>query len=1033
MVAIALVVFFVFFNNPSAPPEETVYVPPTTESPTPTPTPTPSDTPPPSTPPTVTDPIDVPPERPTPVEAGWPEGRDVAFEVLNAGFSAYDPRVNMIEINQVLSYGFDTETAEYYVMTNFVAKKDTAVFVAFNEPVAQEIYLTSYLIVECNGRILGYMLPYTVTDDYTLHFQPKDLGGVGNWDQGAYTFRLFIDDVESAVRTANFFETMPMKVLAVPIISNNNGVIERCNGEWRDSSEWLIATFPVSRQNVEFILGPELDCSDSIYDVSTREGMRNVWQALVSLQTPNNDYTTILGFIRNKAGTQGRTHGWTYGLPASIIVETSPSRISVVPHEVAHCYSIGDEYEGGSLNPPLNMPPYGMSGHDIFTRRDSVATNPNVIAGFDVGINGSGSVIYEPQRPYYPGGWTALGPVTSFMSGISGAGHDSFWVSSEVWNHLFNVFAGNYGDYTRPSFCGVCCSCYADVFDPTFYSRCRNCREFVLDPDAQVADYTCGSCGTSDVVGWDNYFINCPMCDRLILWELFYKHNASDSQLEAVAGDTLVRAIQIKGILGTDGSFAPSPWYTYDVRSTELTLKLSGDFSVYFYDAAGNQLSYSYHDVNFFWQVTSDDGATMEDTDKIPINFAVWYPENAAKVVINKGDVEIYSIAVSTVIPQVSFTGLSENQRLGNSVTLTWEASGSTGNLFFEIWYSPSEGRLFNVAQNVTGRSRTVDLSSLPGSDEGYFIIYATDGITTGESTSPRVQVPYKAPIIFEVQTGIPGYKITQKIDFDARVYDLQDGWMYGDVFEGDDSNVIWYYEGKRYYHDSELTVFPYELAPGVHTFTIVARNSAGMTTEREYSFNIIDDESDLPDDWSRFEIQMALSWGITLPLDRLDAAVTRANYAEILTTTFGIFSYFVSDQDLSDDLEPMNPYPEYRPGVIEDNVSNWDLFHWFVPVALGVMDAPGGSFHPTGPVTQQEAAVMIYRIGAIALNDPDVLDPDADEETIINWFRELEIIDDVEDPDVFEATEKLSNRQTMVRTVRFIFYISMIYLEPYL
>jgi hypothetical protein len=849
--------------------------------------------------------------------------------------------------------------------------------------------------------MLGYMLPYTVTDDYTLLYQTRDIASAGNWAQGGYTFRLYIDDIEAAVRTANFFDTMSMKILLVPILANYGGRASSCTGAWRDSVEWLIATYPVARDGIEYTLGPELDLTPGIYDLYTDSGMVNAWYALRALQTPSNDYTSIIGFIAEVAGVERRTMGWTCGLPATFIVEDCPSMAATIPHEIAHCYSIGDEYQGGSLNTPLNMPPYMRTGLDIFTRRDAIADNPNVLSADAAGAIGTGSVIYAEQRPYWAAGRQLLGQVSSYM-GNAGFENETYWTSSEVYNHLFNVFAGNYGDYTRPKFWGVCPSCYGDIFDPEFYCECGACGTYTKagdDPDA----FTCSECGGTDAITWDNYYIHCNVCDYLVIYEWAYTFNGGSRQMTESQEDTYVKVIEITGMLDEGGAFLPSPWYTYDAPASGLSTKLSGEYSITFYDSGGGQVSVCYFDADFFWQVNTAGGQESLPTGRVPINIAACYPDGVARIVIAKGGAEIYSVNVSSDAPQVSFTGLSENQMLGDSVTLNWTASGGGGSLSFEIWYCPSEGNTYYVATNVSGNSLNIDLSEYPGTHSGYFQIYATDGVVTGEGVSPRIQVPYKAPIIIMDQDSIPEYRLTEEIWFDGEAYDLQDGWLYGDG----ENQAVWIYDGAVRHNWGSLWVWPYEFEPGLYTFTFAVTNSEGMTTQKDFTFRILDDESDLPDDWAREEIRNALANAFIVPLERLDAPITRSQYADIMAN---FFYYCLPSTERGRD-----PFLAYEEDFIKD--CGWDDWKQFVMVYLGLMDAPDGIFRPAGSLTELEAASIMFRV--VALADPAVAPIDATDDFILSTFYRLGVFN-TDGPNAFNESETLTTRLALVRIWRF-------------
>ena len=928
--------------------------------------------------------------------------RELSFEPCEPEFYTNAPRIGMIEINQSLSYGFDTDTGSLYPMENFVAGKETAIFVAFIEPMEwmNEFF---YLIIERNGEPVAELMP-TILDDHTLYFQPKNLADVGDWAAGAYTFRVMSDD-EAAVRTANFFEAISIKVLAVPILGNYSGEIVACEGEWKTGATMLYATYPLARAGIEFVLGPELDLTDGMYnlDDESMEGPYNVWEALCNLQTPNKDYELIIGFVRNNP-LGGRLAGFTYGMPGNIVTESDTDMLATVVHEIAHCYKIGDEYEGGSLNVNTNAPPYGMGGSDINSREPSVGMKQNIIGGEDMGLAGTGSVIYEQQRSFWVEGRTSLGAVTSYMG--SGTGADSFtmWTTSDIWNHLFSVFTGGIdassggsgtgGGASGSQGFGQCPGCYGSISEEMYYTECSECYSWT---SVTGVEYTCDGCGEDGELDLDELYVLCDVCGDLVPYGAFEAHNAGGGAMGKAASSATVNAIDITGYLDRSGAFVPTPWYTYETDSSVLTGRMSGDYGIHFYDGGGNIISSSYFDIRSTAQSTASDGTILwMDADKTPVDVTVRFPDNAARIVIQKGNTDIYTTQVSANAPQVAFTGLTDYQEFANRATLTWEASDADGDeLYFELWYCPAEDEFYNIASNITGRSFEVDLSAYPGTDEGYFYIYATDGIRTGENDSPWIRVPYKAPEIITEQRSIPESKITEEILLDTDIYDMQDGWLWG-------SEVVWTLGGKEFMSGSTLWVWPYELAPGTHTFTCTATNSAGMSVSKEFTFRIIDDESDLPNDWSRADIINALSNGFVVPLNRIDTQITRGQYASLMTV---VYATIAVDDD---------PFPEYVEDVVKD--CGQDDYDQFLMVYLGVMDAPGGRFEPSKPLTQAEAALILYCV--IGMADPDIVDFDVDLADIVEIFTDNDIID-ASGPNAYSASANLTNRLALVRLSR--------------
>lgn len=857
--------------------------------------------------------------------------QSVAYTPVASGQNIYDSRVYAIEVNQSLSWGYDTENGGYFLMDHFAAGKETAIFVTFTEPLRNVLgrSTSADIVVSKGGDFLTALDWIDYADDYTLYFQPKNMADVANWSAGSYTFEFYIGGEVAAERTVGFHDTIDMKILAVPIVANYGGWIARCNGDWRNGDEMVYATFPVAKSRVQYILGAELDLSGSRYNLETESGMRNVWEALANLQTPGNDYTVIIGFVPDP---MDGTLGYTYGLPAVVASESDPEMLATVIHEIAHVYGIGDEYEGGSINLRVNTPPYGMSGRDMFGMRTVTAQNRLISDGSAVGSDGTGAAIYPAQRPFYVEGRRLLGPVSSYMGGGTGGRSFDMWVTSELWIHKFNVFTGQ-----------------------------------IPIPDYDDSDFS---------------FFD-------LLGALFGKNDAARVS-------EYVMAVEITGFLESGGGFEPSPWYTYETDTIYLNSRSSGEYGVFFYDEGGREISSSYFDVDFYNQVHTQQGVRFVQMSHAPVSVIVEFPEQAARIVMRRGETEIYSTSVSRTAPQVEFTGLTDYQQLTDAVTLTWEASGETDELYFEIWYCPSEGDFYNIVTNVTGRSFTFDLSGYPGTDEGYFYIFATDGVRTGGIDSPWVRAPFKAPQFISVQDSIPQFKITEEIFFDADIYDLQDGWLW------DVDQVVWTLGGREFISGSCLWVWPYELAPGTHTFQCTATNSVGMTAQVEFTFRIVDDESDLPADWSREDVKTALSDGFAVDLRRIDVAINRGEFAVLMATMFGTVS------------EEYDPYPDYIEGLVID--CGYDDYDQFLMVWLGVMDAPGGLFNPRGSLTEREAALIMYRVAELA--DPDWFGSGASDAEILEFLYDVMAIEQ-SGPNALDDARPLTNKLALVRLSR--------------
>jgi hypothetical protein len=429
-----------------------------------------------------------------------------------------------------------------------------------------------------------------------------------------------------------------------------------------------------------------------------------------------------------------------------------------------------------------------------------------------------------------------------------------------------------------------------------------------------------------------------------------------------------VRVIDITGRLYKDGAFREEPWYTYDADPRDLHLSRQGEYAVVMRDSAGSTVMLSAFDGNFFLNANPP-----KESDFFAVSVTLPLPEDAHTISIQKGQAVLYEKELSAHAPEAEFVGIEENQRFAGKQEIRWDAFDADGDdLWFELWYSPDpEGEGFtHIATNLTETAYTVDFDELPGGEQAYFYLYATDGARTGETDSPYISVEYKAPDIMTELDGVPEFAITDEIWIPIYVYDVQDGWLA-------DADLAWTYKGRHYMVGDYLYLYPYEMTPGTHALTLTATNSAGVSSSRDYTFTILDDESALPDDWSREDVKAALSDGYVAPLANVGAPMSRRQYAKLLETMYWSM------------WEEGAPDPEYREGVVTD--TGLDDYREFLMVELGVMEAPGGRFEPNGQVTQEEAMRMMYTLCSVA--DPEWFPPTENTAEMVAFFQDLVVM----------------------------------------
>ncbi len=326
-------------------------------------------------------------------------------------------------------------------------------------------------------------------------------------EAGKYNFRLFDGEKEIANDTnVDFYATNPLNILAVPVTAYYGqaqnpkgggapsvGSFE-CGSNWDGTiakvKEYLFDVYPLSEINIDE--GNVFDASGSEYDMCTDDGQKKLWEEVSKLQvrdkeTGKDKYDIILAFVMYRQDASGNGQGYTYGRPTNIITLMDEDMLPTVAHEIAHCYGIGDEYDGGSYNfrtnnVPLEYKSKGRDKVDSSSVEDTTAyTKKNVEKYSDVdqnkypwvssdqykgrlsadakvyddktkdavNENGKGTVVDLKLHPFilsksefvhYAKKDNEVFPTISYMgSGYSGNEY-YYFTTSVIWDHLFNEF-----------------------------------------------------------------------------------------------------------------------------------------------------------------------------------------------------------------------------------------------------------------------------------------------------------------------------------------------------------------------------------------------------------------------------------------------------------------------------------------------------------------------------------------------------------------------------------------------------------------
>jgi len=768
--------------------------------------------------------------------------------------------IKSIEVAQVMGKGVDLETGDLYLMSSHVAGKNTAILVELNEPVEIDPSgNTQYVTVSKDGKEIARLKPLgSAKKSSLIEFLPKNMKDVNNWEAGDYTITAVIGNDNGSVNV-RFQERMVMRILAVPVIGNWGGEIKGVKGDWKTAGKFTQIVYPLKNGGLVWELAPELDLSGDEYDLTTDDGMYEVWEALKNKQTKDNKYTLIIGFVRDRQG-DGDVQGYTYGMPATIVTESDEDMLATVAHEIAHCYEIGDEYEGGSINMSINPAPYGMSGTDWYSEEEIVA-NKRFIKG-DSANYGDGSLVLKEQHPYEPYGRGLLGPMVSYMG--SGGEQSQYWTTSALWEHLFKSFAHN---------------------------------------GKQVS--------------------------------------ASGEDTEE---EDPINLIDVSGVINKDGTVALNPSYHYEGWLEDIDEPSGKGYFVVLLDKDGNELQKIEFGVSFTTRTNPP-----RHVDKAPFEVTLQYPSETKSLEIRNGTETIYRIEISENKPEISFSPISANEELSGKHTFTWQGEDKDNDkLYYELWYVPNEEDWICIAKDISDTSCEVNFDTLPGGKDVVFYLYATDGINTSYVTSESFAVTYKEPEVLTEQSDPMIYKVTDEIYFEVDVYDPQDGYMYEP-----EGQIVWTdSKGEIVSEDFALLFFPYELSAGEHTFTMTATNSGGKSVSREYKFVIENDESALPQNWSREEFKEAMILGLVDPA-LMYGYSNSANRIDLAMTAVNLYFQIADEEDIEIELSEESIFDDFDD---EDGYAE-------LAVNYGFLTAESGRFDPQKPVTRSEVVDTYCRV----------------------------------------------------------------------
>ncbi len=260
----------------------------------------------------------------------------------------------------------------------------------------------------------------------------------------------------------------------------------------------------------------------------------------------------------------------------------------------------------------------------------------------------------------------------------------------------------------------------------------------------------------------------------------------------------------------------PQPFYRVMLAAGSSDGVGSGPFALELQDAGRHALFTRYFSLA---STHTGDPNTGSFTEVVP-----WQP-GAARVVIRRGQAELYSTLVSGHAPQVTVVSPNGGEAWlpYGERTISWTASDQDGDaLRYVVQFSTDGGTTWNaIATDLAQQHYTVDAGRLAGSQTARVRVIATDGINTGQDDSNGVfSVEGKPPVAAIASPADGSRRLPGKlVVLEGVATDLEDG----PITEG--ARFRWHSSLEGALGTGRQLTFE-DLLPGTHVITLEVTDS---------------------------------------------------------------------------------------------------------------------------------------------------------------------------------------------------------------
>ncbi len=206
--------------------------------------------------------------------------------------------------------------------------------------------------------------------------------------------------------------------------------------------------------------------------------------------------------------------------------------------------------------------------------------------------------------------------------------------------------------------------------------------------------------------------------------------------------------------------------------ATDVLTSTPSDYHIQFRDLGDAQLA----DYPFSPSFSPEDGV-----NEGLIAEAVTWVTGTRQIRIMQGVTSLVTRTVSTATPVVTLLFPNGGETLAGtgSVEVSWQADDVDGDtLTYALDFSRDGGTSWEpLGLGITTTVASVDLSVLPGTSQGKFRVWASDGVNTAIDASDGVfSLPFKTPeVVYIAPASGATYVVSQTVTLEGEGFDVED------------------------------------------------------------------------------------------------------------------------------------------------------------------------------------------------------------------------------------------------------------------